>query len=346
MRIKQLLTSCFLMIGIVAFSQQFDGGVIPTDNLDISEIQANIDRSLPEKAGNLRFSRIAVLPFSGWPDGLVKQGHDANGVFQGYSLKTFNNSIYFMDQAGYSVFKIRPQTGKYEIFSTDYGQKNIKMEDFGLLSGNSIVLSDNSRQSLLFFENNRLKEVKSLENDRVLFRHIDFVESDVLGRKIAVYDSGRNRTVLLDSHGKSLWNREGKMEPCFYGASVLNLEKADKGIAVNIISELSRTPRLLDKYYCKEGNIVLDAWIAGTFRGTLVMVVYEGKGDEDHPDYAKVVLFKDGKQRVVEFKPFMDFRLGLVTPFRLLLSRNGLKLITARLLESGIEIIGSELPIF
>ncbi len=110
------------------------------------------------------------------------------------------------------------------------------------------------------------------------------------------------------------------------------------------MSQINQSPTTFSTYVCDEANIILDAWVAGTIAGQLAVVVYEGRGDEDHPDYASLLLIKEDKTARYRFIPNFDLRMSLLQPYRLLLAQKGLFLVTARLADDGISIVAAELP--
>ncbi|GAB4266782.1 MAG: hypothetical protein Kow0029_00750 [Candidatus Rifleibacteriota bacterium] len=313
----------------------------PTDNLDYLEVQRRIDALLPEIPGLLQFKPLCKFKFAEWPNGIKDSGAKYQEAFNGYSIKTDNNKVYILDKEGRSIFEFNPANSFISLRASDFPNKNILFDDFSFLRNDLLVIADNSRNALLFFKNNRFDRNIGFDGNRILFRHIDFIESDRLGRYIAVYDSGRDTTYVFSEEGQLIWEISGRTEPCFYGNSLIRFDKSDNTLSVQRVSDITRDPVSLATYSCQAGNIILDAWTAGTSGGQLIIVVYEGRGDEDHLDYAKLLIIKDQSIKTQRFRPNLDLRLSLNVPYRLLMTRKGLELITARIVDDGIEIIGA-----
>ena len=341
---KKLITILIcLSLSLIPTFGQFNETSLPTDDLDIADIQARIDKKLPDIPELLKFKRLALFPFGKWPNGISPIGKDSENVFQGYSLKLEPFKIYLLDQACKSIFCHNLRTQKLELKASDFEQKNIQFDDFSITRTGVLAVADNSRQSVLIFRNNSFSGHIGVEGERILFRHINFIESDLLGKNFAVYDSGRHRSYVFNSNGKLVWEASEKTEPCFYGNGLISFDKKERTLKINRISELSKTPQNIFTYHCTPKNIILEAYAAGTFRGQLAVVVYEGTGDEDHIDYARLLLFKENKIKEYKFKPFMDLRLDQVKPYRLMLTRNGLQLITLQLSPAGVEVLGAQI---
>lgn len=331
-----LCLALFLPTGHVL--AQLDPGAPPTDDLDYEEIQRRIDSMLPQTPDLLQFKPICVFKFGDWPHGINDSGAQFQEAFKGYSLKTDNNLVLLLDKEGRSVFSIDPADGRQRLIASDFPEKNVEFSDFTILRGERLAIADNSRSALLFFENNKFVSNIGFDGVRILFRHIEFIEPDRLGLYLAAFDSGRNRTYVFDRKGQLQWEIEGRTEPCFYGNGLVKIEKAETSLQLQRVSEINRNAETFATYHCQPGNIILDAWTAGTFAGKLAVVVYEGRGDEDHPDYARLLMSKDGRIETFKFRPNLDFRLSLSSPYRLLINKSGMQLITAKISASGIEI--------
>ncbi len=340
-RVIMLLGLISIMLGGFQAMAQLDPSNPPTDDLDYEEFQKKVAAMLPAQPDLLKFSTICVFSFAPWPEGIGQAGASFEEAFRGYSLKVDQEKILLLDRSGRTIFSYDGRSKKQKMVATDHQKGSLQFDDFAMLRDGRLAVADNSRNELLIFAGNRLDKRLGFDGDRILFRHIDFVESDRLGMNLVLFDSGRNRTFVFGHRGNLAWETEGNVEPCFYGNSLVRLEKGDKTLNINRLSDITRTPVGVADYTCEPANIILDAWLAGTFAGHLAVVVYEGHGDEDHPDYARLLLIKDGKVTVHRFMPNLDFRLPLLTPYRLLFDRSGARLITARLSPQGIEIIGA-----
>ena len=340
-RIIMALCLIGILLGGFQAAAQLDPNNPPTDDLDYEEFQKKVAAMLPAQPDLLQFSTIYCFPFAPWPEGIGQAGASFEEAFRGYSLKVDQERILLLDRSGRTVFSCDGRTKNQKMVATDHQKGNLQFDDFAMLRENRLAVADNSRNELLIFAGNRLEKRLGFDGDRILFRHIDFVEPDRLGMNLVLFDSGRNRTFVFGHQGNLAWETEGKVEPCFYGNSLIRLEKGDKNLQIQRLSDITRTPVAIADYTCEAGNIILDSWLAGTFAGHLAVVVYEGRGDEDHPDYARLLLIKDGKMTVHRFMPNLDFRLPLLTPYRLLFDRSGARLVTARLSPQGIEIIGA-----
>ncbi len=317
---------------------QLDPGAPPTDDLEFEEIQLMIEKMLPQTPDLLSFKAICKFRFGNWPDGISNSGAQFQEAFKGYSLKSDNNLVLFLDKEGRSIFSADPQNNKQTLLASDFPQKNIQFADFCQLRDNRIAIADNSRTALLFFSANQFLRNVGFDGERILFRHIDFVEADRLGLNLLVYDSGRDCSYVFDRDGNLKWETPGRTEPCFYGNSLVKISKDETSIKLQRLSEITRDPLTFATYNCQPGNIILDAWVAGTFAGKIAVVVYEGRGDEDHSDYAKLLMIKDSAVETFKFRPNLDFRLSLQSPYRLLVNRSGIQLITAKIAADGIEI--------
>lgn len=344
-------TTCFgfilffiLSASLVVQAEKLDPALPPTDDLDYEEIQKKIAVMLPETPELLKFSAIHTFRFSGWPEGLQREGNDFSRAMGGYSLKTDGTKVYLLDKPGKTVFAFDTSSGRQQMVATDRTQPGLQMDAFAIMRDNGIAIADNSRNALLFFKNSRLLTMVDYQGDRGYFRHIEFIEADRLGLNLAVYDSGRDRSYVFSGDGRLQWESPGRSEPGFMGNSLLKLQKSEKYIEVQRYSSINQTPTTFSTYRCDAGNIILDAWVAGTFGGKLAVVVYEGRGDEDHPDYARLVVIQDEKITVKKFVPNFDMRLSMQPPYRLLMTRKGLLLVTARLANEGIEIIAADVP--
>ena len=315
----------------------------PTDDLDFVEMQQKIDAMLPDQAGLLKFSPIFQVRFAAWPEGISGAGALFQEAFKGYSFKTDNNLVLFLDQDSRSIFEIDSSLLRQRLLASDYMQKNIQFADFCRLRDGGLAIADNGRSSLLFFKDNRFNRNVGFDGRRIFFRHIEFVEADRLGLNLVVFDSGRNHTYVFDRNGNLQWELDGRTEPMFYGNSLIRLEKNENVLKIQKISNLNKTPADIATYECQPGNIILDAWAAGTFAGRLAVVIYEGRGDEDHPDYARLLLVKDQSLKILKFKPNLDLRLSLTNPYRLLFGKKGLQLVTLRISTAGIEIMAAEI---
>ncbi len=346
-KIFRVVVLALIMVSLLCsqLSAQLDPASPPTDDLDYSDLQKKISAMLPEQADLLKFSSLYTFRFAPWPDGPGQAAARFEEAFRGFSLKVDNDKVLLFDKSSRTLFAYDMGAKKQIMLATDHQNATLQFDDFALLRGGKLVIADNSRNELLLFADNRLEKEIGFDGDRILFRHIDFVEPDRLGLNLVVYDSGRNRTHVINSHGQPLWEAEGNAEPCFLGNSLIRLEKQDNILRVLRFSDISRDPVEFGRYDTVKGNIILDAWVAGTFAGNLAIVVYEGRGDEDHPDYARLLMMKDGACTVHRFMPNLDFRLPLLTPYRLLLERNKLMLMTAKIGETGIEIVGAQIPL-
>lgn len=342
-RFRAIIALCLLGLALIGqpVAAQLDPGNPPTDDLDYEEFQKKVAAMLPAQPDLLQFSTICVFPFAPWPEGIGQAAARFEEAFRGYSLKVDQEKILLLDRSGRTVFSYDGRTKKQKMVATDHQKASLQFDDFAMLRDSRLAVADNSRNELLIFAGNRLDKRLGFDGDRILFRHIDFVESDRLGINLVLFDSGRNRTFVFNQLGNLSWETEGNVEPCFYGNSLVRLDKGDKTLQIQRLSDITRTPVTIADYTCEPANIILDAWLAGTFAGHLAVVVYEGRGDEDHPDYARLLLIKDSKMTVQRFMPNLDFRLPLLTPYRLLFDRSGARLITARLSPQGVEIIGA-----
>lgn len=344
-RIFLMTVFAVLLLPFCVMAERLDVTAPPTDDLDYGEIRARIAAMLPETPELLKFRVLHTFRFSGWPEGLHKSGADFSSAMGGYSLKTDGTKALLLDKAGKTIFAYDTSTGRQQMIATDRSENGLQIDGFARLRNDGLVLADNSRSALLFFKNNQLATRVDYEGERAFFRYIDFIEADRLGLNLAVYDSGRDRTYVFGADGRLQWESAGRSEPGFLGNSLIRLQKHDAYIEVQRYSSINKEPVTISTYRCENGNIILDAWVAGTFGGKLVMVVYEGRGDEDHPDYARLVVIDESGMAVRKFVPNFDMRLSLQPPYRLLMSRNGLQLITARLVDNGIELIAAEVPV-
>lgn len=337
-----LVFVCVLLSPVFA---QLDPANPPTDDLDYADYQSRIALMLPDQPDLLKFEPLYTFRFSPWPDGLGEAASRFEEAFRGYSLKVDNERVLLLDKSGRTLFAYDSRQKKQIMLATDHQAKTLQFDDFALLRGDRLAVADNSRNELLLFSGNRLDKQLGFDGDRILFRHISFVEADRLGLNMVLYDSGRNRTFVFSNNGILQWEADGSSQPCFMGSSLIRLEKHDAGLKMLRFSSISRIPEEIASYTCQSGNILLDAWVAGTVGGYLAIVVYEGRGDEDHPDYARLLMLKDGQIRVNRFMPNLDFRLSLLAPYRLLLDRHGVKLVTARIVNAGIEIVAAAVPL-
>lgn len=343
-RCLQLVCLFFCIISPVAFAQNLDPAEPPTGDLDYSEMQRRIAEMLPERPDLLKFSRVCLFRYADWPDGISAAASDGQQAFEGYSLKTDSNQIYLLDKAGRSVISYDLRQSRQQVLAADREQKQLQLDDFALLRDNVLAVADNSRTALVFFAHNQFRNKVDFDGERMFFRYIAFIEPDRLGMNLAVCDTGRNRSYVFDRTGRLQWETEGLCEPVFLGNSLVRLENRENTLHVLRFSSIDTAPQQLYEYKCDPGNIILDAWAAGTVAGQLAIVVYEGRGDEDHPDYARLLLIKDADITVHRFVPDLDIRLHLQTPYRLLLSRAGIQLLRARLVSEGLEIIGATIP--
>ncbi len=346
MKKLMILLFCFLSsLGLVYGETSLDPANPPTDDMDYEEIQQKIAAMLPDRADLLKFKSLFTFKFAAWPQGLNQGGATFQQAFKGYSLKTDGSKVYLLDKAGRTLFAYDAHQAKQSMVATDQPKGSLQFDDFAMMRSGGMVIADNSRNALLYFVNNRLVKKIGFDGERDFFRHCDFVESDKLGISMAVYDSGRDKTYVFGSDGLLQWETTGRAEPCFLGNSLIRLEKHDSELEVQRFSQVNKVATTFSTYRCDPGNIILDAWAAGTFAGQLAVVVYEGRGDEDHPDYARLLLIKDKTIQVHKFRPGFDMRLSLLTPYRLLLTRSGLSLLTARLSDAGLEVVAAELPL-
>ncbi len=338
---KQLIVFCFfvaLFCPLIPSYAQLDPAAPPTDDLEFEEVQKMIEKMLPHTPDLLVFKTICKFPFGDWPSGISDSGAQFQEAFKGYSLKSDNNLVLFLDKEGHSIFAIDPLHNRLELLASDFPKKNIQFADFCRLRDKRMVIADNSRNALLFFSENQFLRNVGFDGERILFRHIDFVEADRLGFNLIAYDSGRDRSYVFDRDGNLKWETDGRCEPCFLGNSLIKIRKEETRIQLQRLSEINRVAQTFATYSCQPDNIILDAWVAGTFAGKLAVVVYEGRGDEDHPDYARLLMIKDSVVEIFKFRPNLDFRLSLQSPYRLLVNRTGMQLITARIADGGIEI--------
>ena len=345
---KKLVTAvlgfylCLLTPALLA--QALDPAAPPTGDLDYVEMQRRIADMLPDRPDLLKFSRVCLFKFADWPDGISAAAREAQQAFEGYSLKTDSNQIFLLDKAGRSLFSYDLRQNRQQLLASDREQKHLQLDDFALLRDNILAIADNSRTALVFFTTNQFRNKVDFDGERMFFRHIAFIEPDRLGLNLVVCDAGRNRSYVFDRAGTLQWEAEGRCEPLFMGNSLVRIDKRENSLSLFRFSSIDTSPQLICEYSCDPGNIVLDAWAAGTIAGQLAIVVYEGRSDEDHPDYARLLLIKDGKIVVHRFVPDFDIRLNLQTPYRLLLSRTGIQLLSARLVGEGLEIIGATVP--
>ncbi|MBU1105158.1 MAG: hypothetical protein KKB51_00720 [Candidatus Riflebacteria bacterium] len=333
---------CF--IGAACFAQSLDPSAPPTGDLDYAEMNRRIAETLPDRPDLLKFSRVCLFKFAEWPDGISSSARYGQEAFEGYSLKTDSNQVYLLDKAGHSLFSYDLRQGSQHLLAADREQGHLQLDDFALLRDNVLAVADNSRTALVFFARNHFRNKVDFDGERMFFRHIAFIEPDRLGLNLAVCDTGRNRSYVFDRAANLQWEAEGLCEPVFMGNALVRLENRASSLRVFRFSSIDTEPQLLCEYNCEPGNIILGAWAAGTVGGQLAIVAYEGRGDEDHPDYARLLLIKDAKVVVHRFRPDFDIRLNLQTPYRLLLSRDGIQLLTARLVSDGLEIIGATVP--
>ncbi|MDD3148501.1 MAG: hypothetical protein PHD82_14505 [Candidatus Riflebacteria bacterium] len=338
-----VLASVFLLLN-PAYAQ-LDSANPPTDDLDYADYQKKIALMLPEQPDLLKFEPLCTFRFAPWPEGLGEAAARFEEAFRGYSLKVDNERVLLLDKSGRTLFAYDSRQQKQLMLATDHQAQTLQFDDFALLRGDRLAVADNSRNELLLFAGNRLEKQLGFDGDRILFRHISFVEADRLGLNMVLYDSGRDRTFVFNNSGILQWEAQGSSQPCFMGSSLIRLEKQDDNLKILRFSSISRTPEEIASYTCPSGNMLLDAWVAGTVGGYLAIVVYEGRGDEDHPDYARLLILKDGQVLSHRFMPNLDFRLQLLTPYRLLLDRYGVKLVTARISNAGIEIVAASVPL-
>lgn len=335
----------FFLAVVCRLPAQLDPANPPTDDLDYGEFQQKVAAMLPDQPDLLKFSPLCNFSFAPWPAGLGNAASGFEEAFNGYSLKTDKERVLLLDRANRSVFAFDSIKGTSTLVATDYQARGLQFDDFALLREGKLVLADNARNSLLFFADNQLKKQVGFDGDRILFRHIDFVEADRLGLNVLVYDSGRDHTYVFAGDGTLKWEINGGVEPSFLGNSLIRLEKQNSRLKILRLSEISRQPVEIAAYECVSGNIILDAWVVGTFAGSLAVVVYEGHGDEDHPDYARLLMVKDGSVAVHRFMPGLDFRLPLLKPYHLLIDRSGPKLITARITPEGLSVVATAIPL-
>lgn len=345
--IRSVFVMSFLLfaLSVLPAWAQLDPAAPPTDDLDYTEIQSKIAAMLPVQPDLLKFSPLYTFRFVNWPEGIGNPAARYDEAFKGYSLKTNNEKVLLLDKSGRTIFACDGEKNHQTMVATDNQKKTLQFDDFAVMRNDRLVIADNSRNALLFFADNKFARQVGFDGNRILFRHISFVEADRLGLNIAVYDSGRDRTFVFDASGHQQWEFAGSSEPCFYGNSIIRLVKHDTQLEIQRISDIGKIPENVITYNCEPGNIILDAWTVGTFGGQLAVVVYEGHGDEDHPDYARLLLVKDHQIKIHRFIPNFDARLSLVAPYRLLITRKGLRLINARITEQGLEIMAAPIPL-
>lgn len=329
--------------GVVS-AQTIDPSAPPTGDLDYAEIEQRVKALLPARPGLLKFETLCLFPYAEWPEGLWRDESGKRHLAGAYSIKTATNMVYLLDKAGKTLFAYDLRAARQRMTATDKPQNTLQFDDFAILRAGGVAIADNFRNSVLLFKNNRFAGKIDFDGERSFFRYIEFIEADRLGYSFAVYDSGRDRTYVFSADGVLQWEKPGRAEPVFMGSYLIRLDKSDKGVKVQQFSQINPDEQTISEYECGKENIILDAWAIGTIAGKLAVVVYEGRNNEDHPDYARLLLIKDGQTQVYQLFPNFDARLNLQPPYRLLLTQKGMLLVTARMKNEGIEIVAAQIP--
>ncbi len=225
------------------------------------------------------------------------------------------DAIHLLDVPGRQILSCDSATGSRTVLLRDRKRGLLHFTDFAMMKDQTVALADNTRNAVYLFKQRRFLRTLGQIGERKLFSHIRYIFADPAGSRLAVYDSARNRTYVCNVEGKLLFEMPLSAEPIFFGNSLIHLEKTDKSVRVDVHDTVLRSSRALGRYTPKEGNIILDAWVAGCVDNRLFMVVYEGIGDEDHLDYAKLVTLHDGVITVRLLPPSTDLETDVARRF-------------------------------
>lgn len=232
-------------------------------------------------------------------------------------------------------------------FADDRPRALLQISDFAIPGPDLLALADNSRQALYLFEKGRFRKgVRDLDG-RALFRHIQYLWADAQSGRIGVYDSGRNRTLVFATDGTLLTEVSEKYEPVFWNGLLVRLEKQETSLIVfglDIGQAAKPVERRLFTIATTGGRMLLDAWGAGTAGPRLVLVTYEARDDEDHPDGGRVLLLGEGGSETRPIRMNLDLELVLRRPFATVRRDGADWLIEALPTETGPAIYGFRLP--
>jgi hypothetical protein len=233
-------------------------------------------------------------------------------------LAVASGQVMVLDPTSRTIQAYRPDLGSVSVVLRDQKPGLIQFADFAWLQGGRVAIGDNSRQAILLFNNKRFSRILGRIGERHLFGYIRFLFANPEGDRFGVCDTMKKCTYLFAADGRLLAEQPGIVAPCFFQKSLVSLRQSEKELLVELVDPVTRSSRTLLGYHPQPGRIVLDAWAVGSDGDQLVMVVYEGIGDEDHLDLAKVVIYRDGQMRVETFPPTLDLDLDLVRPYGLL----------------------------
>lgn len=287
------------------------------------------------------FQAVAGADFCFFPFGsgvqnltdLFGQGKGAAGPGNGLAFSTWGKYLLCLDSVEGKILGLSQGSPQPEVFLKDT-MGRIHMVDFARMAGQTVALADNSRKAVFLFNNQRFQKVLGLLEDRFLFQFIRHLFANEDGTQLGVSDSAKSRSYVFDLAGNLLWETAGAVEPAFYGGGLVALRKQESEVLVDVVNSFGA--RNLFLYQAAPGNIVLDAWVAGTRGKVLVLVVSEGRGNEDLPDVTKVIVYDPGKIKNLAIPHMADHEVAFRRPYVLAGVGNALFLLTPDLREDGL----------
>ncbi len=286
---------------------------------------------------------LHVFRFGNGPEGVSPIVQPSAGAESGeggvISILADSDHLYLLDIPGRKILGAETDSAETRLLAKD-SMGSLSVGDFAGSADGTMVWSDPQRQAIhLFRDHNWTRTIWSVD-DRKLFREIQYLFSDPRSGSFGVYDSGRDRTFLFNSRGDLAGEFTGEGEPAFFRGHCVRLLIDDDQLTAELLGKDGSGAGKICSYKPSPGNILLDAWVAGSRENTLVITIAEGKGDEDHPDDTKILILREGKATVRAVPFSSDMELLPCRPYTLLGPEGGLVLVEAEAAPEGIAFQG------
>ncbi|HNV69838.1 MAG TPA: hypothetical protein PKO06_09085, partial [Candidatus Ozemobacteraceae bacterium] len=160
---------------------------------------------------------------------------------------------------------------------------------------------------------------------------------------LGVIDSARNRSFVFSQTGQLLSELSGPTEACFYQNELVQLQISGNRVHARVIKRGGSTDSLFTAE-TTPGNVWLDAQAIGAIGSTLVVIGRQGQGDEDHPVWSRVLVYRQGTVRSCSVIPHLGLHAGSPKSYTLLTVDGAQSLIDLDQHPEGIAVRAFRLP--
>ncbi len=250
--------------------------------------------------------------------------------------------LYVMSRRQKTIWSVSA-AGKTEVIYRDQRQGLLDFTDFTLLQNGLLALADQPRQAVFLFQQRRFFKGLGLHDNRRLFPSPRAVCTNSDRSLLGVLDAARNRGFVFSATGQLIAELSGPLEPCFFQNELVRTQVSGNRVQVSLVKKSGGTESLFVGE-ASPGCVLLDAQVAGAVGSALIVVCRQGKGDEDHPVWSRVFIYRAGTVRSGSIFPHLRLHSGSPKAYTVLEADNTLSLIDLDQHPDGIAIRSFRLP--